>query len=62
MREIAIGKEGIFMSHKGRRIRYRMVDLELVYMVAKGDGTDEYFSCWEDALEWIEEHPRRKHI
>ena len=35
-----------------------MVNLELIYMVANGDGTDTYFTCWEDAIKWIDEHTK----
>jgi hypothetical protein len=47
-------KDHVFMSYNGRRIWVRIVNLEPVYMVAKGDGTDEYFTDWKDAMEWID--------
>lgn len=43
-------KDKRFMSYKGHVIWYN----EYGYMVAKGDGTDEYFSDWKDAMEYIE--------
>ena len=51
-------RDRVFMSYKHRRIWYRMVNLELIYMVANGDGTDTYFTCWEDAIKWIDEHTK----
>ena len=46
----------VFMSYRGKRIWYRIIDGEIIYMVAKGDGTDEYFNDLDDVYEWIEEH------
>ena len=54
-----MSKERVLMSHMGRRIRYMMVDSDVVFKVANGDGTDEYFSSWQDAVKWIEKHPRK---
>lgn len=49
------GKHKIFMSWHGKRIWYtKSEDGDVVYMVAKGDGTDEYFSDWKDAAAWID--------
>lgn len=39
-----------FMSHRGHVIWY----YDGAYMVAKGDGTDEYFSTWQAAMEYID--------
>lgn len=51
----------IFMSHCGRAIWYRKDgDGNILYMVAKGDGTDEYFTDWHDAFEYCEQLPRRR--
>jgi hypothetical protein len=47
-------KDKVFMSWQGHRIWYRLVDGKAVFMVAKGDGTDEYFAKWEDAAKYIE--------
>lgn len=33
---------------------------ECVYMVAKGDGTDEYFETIDEAMEWIEKEAEKK--
>ena len=50
----------VFMSHKGKRIWYRKTDDgDIIYMVAKGDGTDEYFLDWKDAMNWINERKLR---
>lgn len=38
------------MSYMGKVIWY----CDGSFMVAKGDGTDEYFSTIEDAMKWIE--------
>ena len=47
------------MSYAGRRIWYIVLDDgQIVYSVAKGDGTDEYFTDYRDAFEWIEKHKR----
>lgn len=40
-----------FLSHRGHVIYYN----EFGFMVAKGDGTDEYFATWEKALLFIDE-------
>ncbi len=48
-------KDKIFMSYKRKRIWYRVQDGKAVYMVAKGDGTDEIFLDWQDAVEWIDQ-------
>jgi hypothetical protein len=32
---------------------------EYGYMVAKGDGTDEYFGTIEQAMKYCEDHPRK---
>lgn len=50
-------KDKVFMSHRGKRIWYAK-DTEtgdVLYMVAKGDGTDEYFLNWRDAMNYIDE-------
>ena len=39
-----------FMSHRGHVIYYNAFG----FMVAKGDGTDEYFTTWQQAAEWID--------
>ena len=44
------------MSHYGHAIWYG----DGVFMVAKGDGTDKYFSTLEDAMRYCEERPRGK--
>ena len=45
----------VFMSHRGKRIWYtRTGDGEPLYMVARGDGMDEYFTDWKDAMDWID--------
>ena len=45
----------VFMSHRGKRIWYtRTGDGEPLYMVARGDGLDEYFTDWKDAIDWID--------
>ena len=53
-----------FMTHKGHAIYYKPYmdcDEEVpAYAVAKGDGTDEYFRSWEDAMDWIEEIESKK--
>ena len=42
------------MSYEGRRIWYRKSeDGEITYLVARGDGTDEIFLDWKDAILWI---------
>ena len=33
---------------------------EYVYMVAKGDGTDEHFETIYEAMEWIEKEAEKK--
>lgn len=38
------------MSHRGHVIYYNAFG----FMVAKGDGTDEYFTTWQQAAEWID--------
>ena len=38
------------MSHYGRVIWW----YDGAFMVAKGDGTDEYFGSLKEAMEWIE--------
>ena len=43
-----------FMSYNGSAIYYGVVDGNIVYAVAKGDGTDKYFSSWEDAMDFID--------
>lgn len=50
-------KDKLFMSHRGKRIFYsKNIDTgDVVYMVAKGDGTDEIFSDWKDAMNWIDD-------
>ena len=49
-----------FMSVAGRAIWYtRTNDGDVVYMVAKGDGTDKYFSDWRDAAQYCYDHPRK---
>lgn len=53
-------KDKVFMSWKGHRIWYRLIDGEAVYMVARGDGTDEYFTTWQAATEWIENKKTKK--
>ena len=40
-----------FLSHRNHAIWYG----DGVYMVAKGDGTDEYFTDWKDAMKWIDQ-------
>ena len=48
-------KHKVFMSYKHRAIWYGVDDDgDIYYMVAKGDGTDEYFVDWKDAMNWIE--------
>ena len=45
-----------FLSHKGKAIRWdKLDDGTIYYLVAKGDGTDEFFSDWKDAMKWIDE-------
>lgn len=39
-----------FMSYKRKTIWY----YDGAYMVARGDGTDEYFTTWQDAMDWID--------
>ena len=54
-------KDKVFMSHMGKRIWYtRSDDGEVMYLVARGDGTDEVFSDWKDAFEWIERRKEEK--
>ena len=54
-------KDKVFMSHMGKRIWYTVSDDgSVMYMVAKGDGTDKYFSDWRDAFEWIEQKKGEK--
>lgn len=44
-----------FMSHKKKAIYYaKLDDGTICYMVAKGDGTDEYFISWKDAMDYID--------
>ena len=49
-------KDKVFMSHCGKRIWYTKNEEtgDVLYMVAKGDGTDEHFTDWKDAMEWID--------
>ena len=47
-----------FMSYKGKAIWYSPVSD--CYMVARGDGTDEYFSDWKDAMKWIDFKANKK--
>ena len=50
-------RDRVFMSHRRRRIWYsRSEDGDVLYMVARGDGTDQYFTDWEDAMNWIDDH------
>lgn len=50
----------VFMSVAGRAIWYSKTgEGDIIYMVAKGDGTDKYFTDWHDAMEWCYEHPRK---
>ena len=52
-------RDRVFMSHNGKRIWYtRTPEGDTLYMVAKGDGTDEYFTDWRDAMKWIDEHKK----
>ena len=44
------------MNYMGRVIWYN-ADYD-VFMVAKGDGTDERFPTIEKAMGYIEEHPK----
>lgn len=53
-------KDKVFMSWKGHRIWYRLIDGEAVFMVAKGDGTDEHFTNWQDAVKYIERRRRKQ--
>lgn len=54
-------RDRVFMSHNGSRIWYtRTGDGDVVYMVAKGDGTDQYFLDWKDALKWIDERKKAR--
>lgn len=49
-------KDRVFMSYRHKRIWVSKVEnCEFFYMVAKGDGTDEYFKDWKDAMDWIDE-------
>lgn len=44
-----------FMGYRGRVIYYCILDNgEIAYSVAKGDGTDKYFSSYEEAMEYID--------
>lgn len=47
-------KDKVFMSWHGHTIWYRAVDGDISYMVARGDGTDEHFVDWKDAIEYID--------
>ena len=48
-------RDRVFMSHNGKRIWYTITpDGDVLYMVAKGDGTDKYFTDWEEAMNWID--------
>ena len=51
-------KDKVFMSYHHRRIWVRTGCSDIVYMVAKGDGTDEYFLDWRDAMKWIDERSK----
>lgn len=54
-------KDKVFMSYNGKRIWYNvMEDGTIYYMVARGDGTDEYFTSWEAACEWIDNRKHKK--
>ena len=54
-------KDKVFMSHMGKRIWYTKMDNgDVWYMVAKGDGTDELFADWRDAMKWIEQKKQKK--
>lgn len=54
-------RDRVFMSHNGSRIWYgRTGDGDIFYMVAKGDGTDQYFVDWRDAMDWIDERKERR--
>lgn len=45
----------VFMSYMGKRIWYTVNDDgDIVYCVARGDGTDEYFRDWKTAMKWID--------
>jgi len=54
-------KDKVFMSYKKHRIWYRIAEDGIVYMVAHGDGTDEYFTNFEDAMDWIDRGEGRSH-
>ena len=55
-------KDKKFMSCAGHAIWVGETgEGDLIYMVAKGDGTDEYFADWKDAMEYCYQHPRKKH-
>lgn len=45
----------VFMSYKGKKIWYTETDEgDIAYSVARGDGTDEYFTDWQMAMKWID--------
>ena len=50
-------KDRVFMSYKHHRIWYNFDnDGTIYYMVARGNGTDEYFMSFEKAMEWIDKN------
>ena len=51
----------VFMSYRKKAIRWdRLDDGTIFYMVAKGDRTDEFFSDWNDAMEYIDKIKDKK--
>lgn len=56
-----MGKRKRFMSYKKKVIFYeKLDDCTMCYMVAKGDGTDEYFIDWRDAIAYIDKIENRR--
>lgn len=54
-------KDKRFMSCYGRAIWFGQDDDgNIFYMVARGDGTDEIFATWQEAMAYCKAHPRRK--
>lgn len=53
-------KDKVFLSWNGHAIWYRVIDGDITYMVARGDGTDEYFTDWEEAIKYIDKRWSKK--
>lgn len=54
--ETGMHKDKRIMSYLGRVIWSNGI----VFMVAKGDGTDEFFETIEEAMEWIEKEKEKR--